>query len=224
MNEFGSDRTSELAHSLVGAAAAHRLLRERTSDLADERLRSPSLLPGWSVGHVIAHLARNADSHSRMLRAAAAGEVADQYVGGAAGRAADIEAWAGRPADELIQDLRRSIADLEQCWAEAAAAGWPGEGRLSTGQLTATTDLPFRRWREVVVHHYDLGLGYSWANWPAEYIRIELRRSTMQWASRKPMGFADLPVEALAVPDHQRVAWLLGRMEIEGLGPAGLMA
>jgi hypothetical protein len=74
------------------------------------------------------------------------------------------------------------------------------------------------------VHHHDLGLGYTWAQWPAEYVRVELRRATMQWASRKPMGFPDLPPAAMAVPDHHRLAWLLGRADIPGLGPAGLLA
>jgi hypothetical protein len=44
----------------------------------------------------------------------------------------------------------------------------------------------------------------------------------MLWASRKPMGMTDLPPRALSVPPHQRVAWLLGRAEIEGLAPAGI--
>ena len=224
MHEFGGERSSEVTQCVQGAIHAHQLLLRQVDNLGAHEVRSPSLLPEWTIGHVLAHLARNADSHVRMLRAAADGDVADQYIGGVAGRTADIEEWAVRTAGELVSDLRRSVADLERCWVEAAESGWPGEGRLATGQVTATHDLPFRRWREVVVHHHDLGLGYSWADWPAAYVRVELRRSTMHWASRKPMGFGDLPAAALAATDRQRVAWLLGRAEISGLDPAGLMA
>ena len=78
------------------------------------------------------------------------------------------------------------------------------------------TDLVFLRWREVEVHRADLGLGYGPDDWPAEYVRTELALMEMQWRARRPMGLTGLPAEALAVPDRQRVAWLLGRAEIEG--------
>ena len=40
--------------------------------LDDAKVRSPSLLPGWSIGHVLTHVARNADSHRRRADAASA--------------------------------------------------------------------------------------------------------------------------------------------------------
>jgi hypothetical protein len=73
------------------------------------------------------------------------------------------------------------------------------------------------------VHHADLGIGYSWSDWDAQYVRLELARLTMLWASRKPMGLTGLPAQALAAPPHRRVAWLLGRAEIEGLTAAGII-
>jgi hypothetical protein len=45
----------------------------------------------------------------------------------------------------------------------------------------------------------------------------------MLWNSRQSMGLTGLPAPALAVDEHLRLAWLLGRADIEGLGPAGLM-
>ncbi|MGH9105508.1 MAG: maleylpyruvate isomerase N-terminal domain-containing protein [Acidimicrobiales bacterium] len=42
--------------------------------LTDERVRAPSRLPGWSVGHVLAHLARNAEGYARRLEGALEGE------------------------------------------------------------------------------------------------------------------------------------------------------
>ena len=44
----------------------------------------PSLLPGWTIGHVVTHLARNADPVTGMLRAAADGMVGAQWGGVAA--------------------------------------------------------------------------------------------------------------------------------------------
>ncbi len=210
--------------SLDGAAAAHTELLATVAAMTDHELAEASLLPEWSVAHVLAHLARNADSHTRLLLGAARGEVLDQYVGGARGREADIAASAEQPAADLFADLRRSIDDLQHAWLTAATTEWSGQARLTTGQTVGISELPLRRWREVVVHHHDLGLGYTWADWPAQYVRIDLRVFTMQWASRKPMGFDDMPPAAMAVSEPQRLAWLLGRSEIAGLDPAGLMA
>ena len=66
-----------------------------SSGLDDATVARSSRLPRWTVGHVPTHLARNADAHVRMLEGAAAGEITDQYEGGA-GRSAEIEAGAGR--------------------------------------------------------------------------------------------------------------------------------
>src|SRR3954471_3673737 len=79
-----------LARDIAGATSAHQRLLATLDGLSDEQARSPSLLPNWSVGHVVTHLARNADSFVRLLSAAERGEVVDQYEGGAAGRGAAV--------------------------------------------------------------------------------------------------------------------------------------
>ena len=203
------------------AAAAHALLVARLATLTDAQAAQPSLLPGWSIGHVLTHLARNADSHVGVLQAANEGRAAAQYPGGLEQRNADIEAGQGRPAAALVADVIESNGRLEAAWSAMTADGWRGEG-LSVFGPVAVADLPFRRWRETTLHHTDLGLGYGWSQWPAAYVRLELARMTMQWASRKPMGLTSLPPAAMALPDAQRLAWLTGRTSIEGLEAAGI--
>ena len=213
---------NDLQRDIAGATAAHRRLEAALGELTADEARAPSLLPGWSIGHVLTHLARNADSHTQMLAAAARGDRAVQYPGGMAQRTADIEAGAGRPVDALVADVHETHAALEAAWAASTPAVWATEGETVTGPVVLT-DLPFRRWREVCVHHADLGLAFTWADWPADYVRLELQRLTMLYTSRLPMGLTGLPVAALAVPPNRRVAWLLGRTEIDGLEPAGVM-
>jgi hypothetical protein len=75
----------------------------------------------------------------------------------------------------------------------------------------------------VTVHRSDLGLGSTPADWPNTYVRIDLPRLTMLWASRRAMGRTTLPPEALAATPQARLAWLLGRASIDGLGPAGVL-
>lgn len=211
-----------IARDIEGATAAHRRLEATLDELTDDQARSASLLPGWTVGHVLTHLARNADSHVRMIDGAEAGEVREQYVGGAAGRSADIDAGAGRPAAVLIAEVRASNDALEARWANASDDAWAGAGLGTIAGPIPIADLPFRRWRETEVHHADLGLGYGPSRWAADYVRLELVRQTNTWASRRPMGLTVLPPAALALAPHDRLAWLLGRVEIDGLDPAGV--
>ncbi len=213
---------NDLDRDLAGAARAHRAVIATLRGLTDEQARQPSLLPGWTVGHVATHIARNADGHIRMFEAAGRGEIAPMYPGGREQRTHDIEIGSGRPARELIADVSATAEALEATWAATSRDAWSGRGETFGGEATMA-DLLFIRWREVAVHHADLGLGYTWADWDPEYVRLDLVRLSMLWASRKPMGMTDLPPQAQLVPPHQRVAWLLGRAEIGGLETAGIM-
>ena len=217
---------------------SHIRLLETIAGLTDDDARRPSLLPGWTVGHVLTHLARNADSHVRMLAAAGRGEVADQYEGGRAGRAAAIEAGVGRPEPELAADVARSIDRLEAAWTAAADDVWEhGRGRVATGGEWPVADLPFRRWREVELHHADLGLGFGWQDWSAAYVERELPVTIAGLGARlPPAGALRLvatdtgatwtvppdrpdPVE-VAAPSRRLLAWLVGRGDASsGLPP-----
>uniref|UniRef100_UPI00262ED002 maleylpyruvate isomerase N-terminal domain-containing protein n=1 Tax=Trebonia sp. TaxID=2767075 RepID=UPI00262ED002 len=95
---------ADLAELTREAVAAHRRMWTSASRMTDDDCSAPSLLPGWSRGHVLAHWARNADGQTRMLLAAQRGEVTAQYPGGDAQREADIEAGASRPARLILQD------------------------------------------------------------------------------------------------------------------------
>jgi maleylpyruvate isomerase len=209
-----SDRR-ELDRDVAGAADAHQRL---LADLDAEREldpQAPSRLPGWTIGHVLTHLARNADSHLRML------DGLTQYEHGAEGRNADIEAGASRPLDELVADVRRSIWALETRWA--THPDWSGTAQATRGDVRVV-DLPFLRWRETEVHRADLGLvpGHGFDRMSPTYLRLELRRMEMLWRARQPMGATGLPGAALAVDEPTRLAWLMGRVAIDGLAPAAI--
>ncbi len=79
-----------------GCVAAQAALNETLKGLTDDVARRPSRLPGWSAGHLLSHVARNADSVVWRLEGAARGELRDQYPGGLEQRRDDIEAGAGR--------------------------------------------------------------------------------------------------------------------------------
>ena len=191
------------------------------ANVTDVQMRQPSKLPGWSVAHVLTHLARNADSHVRMLDGANRGEVLTQYSGGMQSRNADIEAGAGRSAAELVSDVRSTIYRLEAAWASSTELGWAGHGIALMGDVPMS-DLVYRRWRETEIHRVDVGLGYGIDDWPSQFVRSDLGRMTAQWASRKPMGLTELPIAALELSPAHRLAWLWGRLDVPGLAPAGI--
>lgn len=190
-------------------ADAHRRLSRAIAPLTDETLSRPSLLPDWTVGHVLAHLARNADSHVRRAEAAARGEEVDQYPGGYAARNAEIEAGAGRTAQELIADVKTSAERVEEAWAAVAVEAWSQRSRDANGKPRPLFELPSRRWQEIEVHLVDLGIGVTHADWPPEFILEWLPRTRERmWSQLGPetdlADFAD-PAEELA--------WLYGRVQ-----------
>ena len=181
----------------IGAVrAAHGRLHATLDGLTDEVARRPSRLPGWTVGHVLTHLARNADSVTRRLAAAVEGRVVDQYPGGSAGRAAEIEAGAARPAAELVADLRAADDAVDELFGAVPAPVW-GRPVRARGQEVPAVRRAYSRWREVEVHHVDLGLAYAPADWPAGLVERML-----------PELLAGLPGRAGAAG---LAAWLLNR-------------
>jgi len=209
-----------------GLAASHQLFLERLGGLTDDMVSRPSLLSGWTVGHVLAHIAQQGDSITRLFLAAELGEIVDQYDGGFAARVDAINQAASRTADEQVADVRRSIYALEGAIA-SAREGWFGSARMMSGIEVRVTDLPLRRWREVEVHRGDLGLAELDCagpdSWSLDYVRHDLSVMTMQWKSRGSMGLTDLPQQIRTQSPTVRLAWLMGRVTIEGLAPAGLM-
>jgi maleylpyruvate isomerase len=177
-------------------AADDRLL-VRLKTLTDEIVRQPSRLPGWSVGHLLTHVARNADSVVRRLEGAARDEIVDQYPGGMSARAAEIEAGAGRSAAELVTDVRTAGLAVLQVAQSLPEAAWQRLSRDSGGLLLPSSTVLISRIREVEVHHVDLGLGYQPADWPAEFVEETLATELPKLPER-----AD-PAELLA--------WLTGR-------------
>ena len=223
--EISFDATT-INRQVEGLAASHQLLLERLGGLTDDMVARPSLLPEWTVGHVLAHIAHQGDSVTRLFHSAELGEVVDQYEGGFAARVAAIERDASRSADEHVAGVRRSIYALEGAIA-GAREGWYGSARMVSGVEVPVTDLPLRRWREVEVHMGDLGLAEIQCDgpnsWSLDYVRHDLSVMTMQWKSRGSMGLTDLPSQIRTQSPSMRLGWLLGRVIIDGLAPAGLM-
>lgn len=200
-----------------GCAESHQSMLATVDAMTPGAFAEPSRLPGWSRAHVVAHLAMNALSHVRLIQHASRGEQGEQYPGGPAAREAQINEASAWDPKRLTDELRRSVYTLEGAWAGANAEAWQGTGLSASGAVLSIADLPFMRWRETVVHLTDLDVGIECDTWPPLYVRMELERQKMAWAASRPMGLTLLPAAANELSEAHRVAWLLGRLDVEGL-------
>lgn len=218
-------------------------LRSSTADLlkgldglqwSDAELAAPSLCAGWTRGHVLTHIARNADGITDTLAGALRGEVVPRYPDGPAGRDRDIEAGAHRPFAEQVADVRETAQRLDRVLgAVHDADAWDretDEGRPARQWLTA-------RWKEVEIHRVDLDAGYSPQQWPpallaalfpaaaeslaaragrAVRVSVEAGGSLLpDLVGRQWCAGAGRPVE-VSGPDWAVLAWLVGRPAAAG--------
>ncbi|MGH3671479.1 MAG: maleylpyruvate isomerase N-terminal domain-containing protein, partial [Pseudonocardiaceae bacterium] len=171
-------------------------LVERTVGKLDD-LRGPSRLPGWSRGHVVTHIARNADGLCRLLAWARTGVATPMYVSEAA-RDTDIEAGAGRARGEQLEDLRRSGAAFTAAAQELTSEQWKATVATRHGEVPATF-IPWARTRELWLHLVDLDAGAGVEVIPEDVASALIRDVAEQMTSR-----VSTRIE-LALPDGARV-------------------
>ncbi|MER7344992.1 maleylpyruvate isomerase family mycothiol-dependent enzyme [Streptomyces aurantiacus] len=145
---------------------AHARLLELADQLDDRQKDAASALPGWSRGHVLAHLAGNARAFDRQARAALRGEDVDLYDGGQAERDRSIERGAARPLAELYEELSLAQRALEDTWGLLTAADWRRAVRF---RHATVLDTALARWREAEIHAVDLGVGHRPRDWPVAF-------------------------------------------------------
>jgi maleylpyruvate isomerase len=219
---------------LASVGAATDRLLAASGALTDGQVREPSLLPGWTRGHVLSHIARNADGLGNLLRWARTGTQMPMYASQQA-READIEAGAGRDAAELAADVRNSAAEFAERAASLPAAAWTLPVKALRGGMFPASGILERRLSEVEIHHVDLGTGYQPADWPAEFVADALPRVAGSFCGRQDapscrilpdgrgegfwIGPADGGAEPLVVVGTacDLLAWLLGRAPGTGL-------
>lgn len=150
--------------------------------LDDAALARPSRLPGWTRGHVLAHLARNADSYVNLLTSARTGQHIPPYASAEA-REAGIAAGAGRPLAEQLADLRATAGRLREAVDAMPPQAWSVAVPTFRGPRVAATAM-WGRLREVEVHHVDLDAGYAPADWSDAFSQRLLHEAAKDLAKR----------------------------------------
>jgi maleylpyruvate isomerase len=165
-----SDQIDDATQRLLGAARV----------LADSDLRAPSLLPGWTRAHVLAHLARNADAMRHVLIGARSGQDRPGYPSAAA-READIESGARLTAKALTADVADSAMALRAVSRQLPDDAWQVPVRMLGQDQFPAAQLLTRRLVEVELHHADLGTGYGPGDWSAAFAAMKLADPMRSW-------------------------------------------
>jgi maleylpyruvate isomerase len=216
------------AAATIGAIteSTNRLLSELRS-LDDTAVRKPSLLPGWTIAHVVAHITQHADALVRCAENLRNGTNAVMYPGGLDARAEAIEEASRQSARALVDGLATSSAAFAASWIDVPD-GYCRSVPDSTPFPTSTVLL--RRLREVEVHGADTGLAeLAPALWSPAYVAADLAN---QWDTVNRRTSASVHVidetgcvwragddsaTAINVARCDILAWLLDRHSEPGL-------
>ncbi|MEV7189129.1 maleylpyruvate isomerase family mycothiol-dependent enzyme [Kitasatospora sp. NPDC093102] len=222
---------SAAARHLAQVEESTRHLLHTAAELKPEALAEPSALPGWTRGHVLAHLARNADSLVNLLTGARTGTDVPQYASHE-DREQGIERDAPRPLEVQLADLRDSHERFLAAAALMADEAWAVQVRHRFGYLFPASDIPAKRLVELEYHHVDLDAGYTPAHWPESFATAQFRKLATGLAEEAGLPAVELVAEdtgdravigtgepALTVegPVRALTAWLSGRSAGDGL-------
>ena len=206
--------------------ATQRLVRTVDS-LSDQALAEPSVLPGWSRAHVVAHLTLNAEGLAGVLTGVKEGEDVAMYASQDS-RDSDIDQLSSVGSAELRERFLAATSRFQDAVVGVPEGGWVGEFRrlASGGQVIKRISIPGMRHREVEIHHADLGVGYGPGHWPAEFLDEMFSRVVHDRAGGPGLllhtpdgdvrvGSGDGP--AVSGSRVDLTWWLLGRGNGEGL-------
>lgn len=181
-------------HDLQSVREATDRLLTAVAKLDNAALAEESHLPGWTRGHILAHLARNADALVNVFQGRPMYE-------SATARDADIERDAGRPLEEHLTDLRDSAARFMA--TTEPDQDWTRTVELRNGVTDLAANVPFRRWVEADLHHVDLNIGYELTDLPVEFTEREIVFLADRWSGRP-----EVPPVALVATDGR--SWRTG--------------
>ena len=161
--------TRSVAADLDSMIASTRALERSIADLTDEQVLEPSLLPDWTRGHVLTHLARNADALLNLITWARTGVETLMYPSREK-RSADIEAGPA-PRHELVADVAAAHDRLVAGMAELSQEQWEHRIHWGAADRSAPVNVvPALRRVEVEIHHVDLDLDYTLAHLPSDFV------------------------------------------------------
>ncbi|WP_406494425.1 maleylpyruvate isomerase family mycothiol-dependent enzyme [Streptomyces sp. NBC_00846] len=169
----------ELARARLGTAYIARCLDQ----LTDAQLDGPSLLPGWTRRHLVAHVGYNARALSRLVEWAGTGIETPMYASPAQ-RDAEIQRGATLPARALRSLFAHSATHLDVEWRDLPGPAWDARVRTAQGRMVPARETAWMRTREVWMHAVDLDSGARVGDFPPDLLGELLADVLRAWERR----------------------------------------
>jgi maleylpyruvate isomerase len=198
-----------------------KLFLATLNGLTDADLGAPTVLPGWTRRHVLAHVASNAEALGRLLHWARTGDPTPMYASPEE-RDAAIEEGSRSTPDRLRDAVRTSAEELLAGFRDMTEQSWAAEVRTAHGRVVPAAEVPWMRVRELAVHAVDLDAGAGFTDLPDD-INTALVTDVARWRNgRGPAlsmsaGSREWTVEGSGSPVRvsgtvaELAAWLTGR-------------
>ncbi len=199
-------------HAQAGLALAQLAqvrVDELVASLDETASHGPSLLPGWTRGHVISHLARNADGLVNLLSWAKSGIEHPMYAS-TADRDADIEEGARRLLQIQQEDLAAASARFFAAARDLPTSSWTATVTARAGAALPATLIPWLRANELLVHAVDLNCGHTFddlVELAGEHLETVLAFMVSRFAGRSDVPSVTLEI---VLPDGTARAIPLG--------------
>lgn len=190
-----TDRTTDpgLRAALLLARRGQAYFSRKLNELRNDELDAPSLVPGWTRRHVVAHVGLNARALTRLTEWAATGVETPMYASREE-RDEEIELGATLPARALRNLSAHAAVHLNVEWRDLDEDAWRAEVRTAQGRIVPASETVWMRTREVWVHAVDLDNGGDFRHFPPELVDRLLEDVQRLWRSRHEDGAAPLPV------------------------------
>jgi len=192
--------------------------------LTDDDVRAHTELPGWTRGHLLAHIAHVSNAVARQVEYARRGELIEFYDGGQGGRTQAIEMAAGHSAEEH----RAAIAAAFTRALSALGSLTPEQWQLPISYRDGVVmDGALAYWRELVIHLADLQVGRGPETWSKEFCLYLIDFLAVRVPAGIRLKLLPLAMAPMTVGDGENAvsvsgmltdiaAWLAGRTPTMG--------
>ncbi|MCW2135239.1 maleylpyruvate isomerase family mycothiol-dependent enzyme [Arthrobacter sp. VKM Ac-2550] len=173
----------ELKAALLTARRGTAFFGRKLNELRDAELDAPSLLPGWTRAHVIAHVGYNARAIARLIEWANTGIETPMYSSPDA-RNEEISYGATLSPLALRNLYEHSAIHLDVEWRDTPPPAWEREVKTAQGRTVSASETVWMRTREIWVHAVDLDNGATFDQIPADVLERLLKDITGTWKTR----------------------------------------
>jgi maleylpyruvate isomerase len=199
----------QLARALLVMRRGQAYWARKLNELRDDEFDAPSMLPGWTRRHLVAHVGFNARAVARLVEWARTGVENPMYES-TSQRAEEIEFGATLPVEALRNLAAHAAVHLNVEWRDLPADAWSHEVRTAQGRLVPASETVWIRTREVWIHAVDLGNGGRVDDFPTEVIDELLDDLIRVWTRKRADGDRDIVLEPI---DRDRSYSILGGVD-----------